>query len=79
MIQHEEEEENIGHSHERALPTGCITMLGWRQLSPTPDHAAVNVAQGNVYNNGTWVSCSVSVPNHSADSHKDCFLLSLTT
>lgn len=33
MIQREEEEENMGHSHERALPTGCITMLGWRQLS----------------------------------------------
>lgn len=34
MTQHEEEEENIAHSHARALPTGCITMLGWRQLSP---------------------------------------------
>ena len=43
MIQHEEEEENVGHSHGRALRTGCITVLGWRQLAPTPAHAAVNV------------------------------------
>lgn len=43
MIQHEAEKENIGHSNVRVLPTGCITMLGWRQLSHTPDQAAVNV------------------------------------
>lgn len=48
MIEHKEEEENVGHSGLRAFPTGCVTMLGWRQLSHTPDHAAVNVTQGNI-------------------------------
>ena len=32
MVQHEEEGKNTGHSLERSLPTGCITMLGWEQF-----------------------------------------------
>lgn len=54
MIQHEAEKENIGHSNVRVLPTGCITMLGWRQLSHTPDQAAVNVTQGIYITKRYW-------------------------
>ena len=77
MTEHEEEGKNTGHSHVRALPTGYIIMLEWRPLSCTPVYATVNVTQGN--NSQQQESCSVFAPRPSLDSHKDCFLLSLTT
>lgn len=81
MIQQEEEGGNIAHSHVRTLPTGCISMLGWRQLSSHPIYAAVNVTQANI----VWCSRSLEdmelcgAPDHSLDLHNDCVLLSLTT
>lgn len=55
MIQCEEEEENMGHSHERALPTG-YHHAGVDAAFSQPDHAAVTVPQGNSQNSKTLES-----------------------
>lgn len=78
MIQQEEEGENISHSHISALPTGCLPMLGWRQLSCTPSMQLLMLLREIFITTRDW-NHVVFPPKHSVASHKDSFLLYLTT
>lgn len=63
----------------RAFPIGCITLLGWRQLSRVLSHTAVNVIQGNTHSNKTLESCGALTIKHLVDLSEDYFLFSLNT
>lgn len=77
MIQQEEEGKNISHSLVSALPTGCLPMLGWRQLSCTPSVQLLTLLR-EIFITRDW-NHAVFAAKHSVASHKDSFLLFLPT